>query len=608
MMNHRTVAPLEGSIAGVAIPDPSDAEEIRRALDRIIASAAFRDSLRLTSFLKFVVEAALSGKSHLIKSYTIAVEALGRDADFDPQTDPIVRVEARRLRDALGRYYAGPGCDDLFVIDLPLGSYVPTYRRRSSSLGARKFAAVGRRFFDRAVRQRLRLIGFIAVVAAATSASLDVMIVTWHRIGPADVATGVAPAEVGLRVQPFPALAVLPFEAPSGANGTQAALDRLREKLRDAIAVDDDVALVAESSAEAAAAPAQADHSRIDFRISTRVESSDDGTANLTFRLIDEASGTIPWTRTFSRYPVAANDGNAEDTIVRMLVATLFHSSGVVHALERSQRAAGRRIDPRYGCLLDHYELLSAYDSVKRQRVRSCLEQATSTDPNFALGFVSLAEVDIREYTLTDESQGSPQHWLDRALAEALRAAELQPESAHAHLMLMWVRLMRKDVGTALAEGARSLTLDPYDMLIMSDFGTVLIMTGQVEKGYALLRQAAAVAVERPMRMNFGLFCGAYLTGDFAAASTYATAILPESHPAGLFARALAAANSGDAKLARQTLERLYASHRTWAANPSREIQKLFASQDIVDRFSADLAEIAPSGAILSTPPAAPID
>jgi hypothetical protein len=67
-----------------------------------------------------VVEATLRGASDRIKGYTIAVEALGRADDFDPQADPIVRVEAMRLRRALARYYANGGARDAVVIDVPL--------------------------------------------------------------------------------------------------------------------------------------------------------------------------------------------------------------------------------------------------------------------------------------------------------------------------------------------------------------------------------------------------------------------------------------------------------------------------------------------------------
>lgn len=104
--------------------------EVRRQLHRILANPSFRVSRRLTSFLAFVVEATLAGKGNRIKSYTIAVEAFGRDPSFDPQNDAIVRVEAGRLREALARYYLYAGSDDPVVIDLPRGSYVPLFRRR----------------------------------------------------------------------------------------------------------------------------------------------------------------------------------------------------------------------------------------------------------------------------------------------------------------------------------------------------------------------------------------------------------------------------------------------------------------------------------------------
>jgi len=77
---------------------PPCADEIRVALERMAASEAFRGSPQLVAFLRYVVDATLRGAADRIKGYTIAVEALGRADNFDPQTDPIVRVEAMRLR------------------------------------------------------------------------------------------------------------------------------------------------------------------------------------------------------------------------------------------------------------------------------------------------------------------------------------------------------------------------------------------------------------------------------------------------------------------------------------------------------------------------------
>jgi hypothetical protein len=118
MLGHR----LDGASA------PS-ADQVQGALDRVLASDVFRGSPQLAAFLRYVVEATLRGEADRIKGYTIAIEAFGRDETFDPQTDPIVRVEAARLRRAIHRYYADAGAGDTVQIELPLGSYVPAFRR-----------------------------------------------------------------------------------------------------------------------------------------------------------------------------------------------------------------------------------------------------------------------------------------------------------------------------------------------------------------------------------------------------------------------------------------------------------------------------------------------
>ncbi len=103
-------------------------DECRAAFVRVSDSAGFRSAPRLGAFLRFIVDATLSGRSETLKAYTIAVGALGRPHDFNPATDAIVRVEAGRLRTALGRYYIEGGGSDPIRIDLPRGCYVPEFR------------------------------------------------------------------------------------------------------------------------------------------------------------------------------------------------------------------------------------------------------------------------------------------------------------------------------------------------------------------------------------------------------------------------------------------------------------------------------------------------
>lgn len=107
-----------------------DADRARAQLDRILASATFSDAERASRFLRFVVESALDGHSRSIKESVIGVDVLGRSPSFDPKTDPIVRVEAGRLRARLGSYYQHEGKHDPILIDLPKGGYVPEFSER----------------------------------------------------------------------------------------------------------------------------------------------------------------------------------------------------------------------------------------------------------------------------------------------------------------------------------------------------------------------------------------------------------------------------------------------------------------------------------------------
>jgi hypothetical protein len=100
---------------------------VRAQLERILASAEFVPPDRLKSLLRFVVEETLAGRAERLKAYTIAVHVFGRDEDFDPQSDPVVRMEAGKLRRRLERYYLGAGGRDPIRIEIPKGTYAPTF-------------------------------------------------------------------------------------------------------------------------------------------------------------------------------------------------------------------------------------------------------------------------------------------------------------------------------------------------------------------------------------------------------------------------------------------------------------------------------------------------
>ena len=110
---------------------PSD-NDVAIQVDRILGSRWFSRSERLCRFVRYAANHALSRGADRLKEYLVGVEVFDRGPAYDPRIDPIVRVEARRLRAKLKAYYASAGRDDQLRIEFPKGTYSPVFRFRPS--------------------------------------------------------------------------------------------------------------------------------------------------------------------------------------------------------------------------------------------------------------------------------------------------------------------------------------------------------------------------------------------------------------------------------------------------------------------------------------------
>lgn len=121
--------PASGQAFSQAVP----AEAVRVQLRRILAHESFAHSERLRRFLGYTVEQALKGESASLKEYQVGLEVFDRSESYDPRIDPIVRVEAVRLRAKLKDFYSSEGCSAPVIIEFPKGSYVPVFRARTAA-------------------------------------------------------------------------------------------------------------------------------------------------------------------------------------------------------------------------------------------------------------------------------------------------------------------------------------------------------------------------------------------------------------------------------------------------------------------------------------------
>ena len=144
-------------------------EAVRDHLERIVADDLFSGAARLCRFLRFTVESKIAGREDQVKEFVIGREVFDRKDGYDPRLDPIVRVEARRLRAKLAEYYAGAGRSEPLRLEYRSGSYVPLFTRPTT-------VAVD------ALPRRRRTLQWLAIPAAIVLAAV---ILVGYRFGPA---------------------------------------------------------------------------------------------------------------------------------------------------------------------------------------------------------------------------------------------------------------------------------------------------------------------------------------------------------------------------------------------------------------------------------------
>lgn len=563
-------------IKGAEFKAAPAAADVRAELDRILASEPFLGSPQLRAFLRYIVETTLAGEGSRIRALTIGIEAFARGKDFNPQNDPIVRVEAARLRRAIEQYYAGPGADAAIEITVPRGGYVPEFRYRGPEPVPSEPAAIV------APPRRTSLYaaaGAAVVLLACTAAAVVVM---RHRSDPVEITSQIPTTATADRQAAFRSRSVLPVVLidPAAPGPFARELGLLRTKLADSLARFDDIEVIADPPAQASGALAGVTVYRLTVGAAPH---TGDGLVP-TVRLTD-ANGAVVWGRVFE--PLQATDDLAVKTeaIARAVVPTLGQPFGIIYARELASRPA----DDRYRCLLGAIEFRRTLDTSQHRVVRACLEHTVATDPKFPSAQAALAFLTLREYYAGENLDPKV---LEDSLRLALRAVEIKPGSARAHHVLMNVLFARGDVAAAMAEGERAISLNPYDMTVFIGYGLRLGFTDRAAEGLALLERAATLSPVRPPILEFALFAVNHALGNDARAAHHAAMLTDEIHPFVLLARALVAVKAGERDSAQQNIDRLFAQHPAWRIAPRREVERYIPSANAVDRIMRELAPV----------------
>ena len=315
------------------------AEDYRAQLQRILNSADFEATDREHRFLSHVVEEALSGRGGRIKAYSIAVEVFGRDVSFDPQSDPIVRIEAGHLRRSLERYYFTAGQTDPILITIPKGGYVPAFSLRSTpptpDLMATPVAPVIAT--APAWRKAYLLSGALVVVAAL--AAMVAAVWWWNPPGSSSPS---APE--------IPRLLVEKFDDLTGTEASAALATGLRQEVVGQLSKFKDIIVV--QSIETAPGKEMVPPR---FVLSGSVNLVADA-FRLQVSFINRGDGSVLWANSYNGGMKVSGILEAQADIARNVATSLAQSYGVISQADAALNVSNPPDDwAAYSCTLSYY-------------------------------------------------------------------------------------------------------------------------------------------------------------------------------------------------------------------------------------------------------------
>jgi hypothetical protein len=146
--------------------EPVTPDDVARALDSVLKSKQFVNAHKRQKFLRLICDFYLAGRANELNEYAIAYDVFGRDSDYNPSSDPIVRVAAHEIRKKLEAYYAGEGASDPIRLDIPAGSYQPVFSKAPVPLAEKAPQAVAAPPQPRRGLLSPAVLGTVAIVLA----------------------------------------------------------------------------------------------------------------------------------------------------------------------------------------------------------------------------------------------------------------------------------------------------------------------------------------------------------------------------------------------------------------------------------------------------------
>lgn len=447
----------------IKIPDIS-ADAIRKELARILDSPEFQNKPMLCGFLHHVVEETLAGRAREIRGYAIATRVFRRKKDFDPTIDPIVRIQAGRLRKTLESYYAGSGRQDPLKIEIGKGNYIPS--------------------FSKIVPEDLQTPHF------------GPLPITPKKCETAPPLSGLSPCFF----HDFPSIAVLPLVNLTNDASVEFVTKGLTEDLISELVrcrcLQVNVSHCAVYPGEEPGGPRQAGREAAPrFLLGGSIRKEKD-TIKFTLRLIDADTLMQIWGEQYKYRFEPEKVMRMQEEIARKVTGKIGGFFGAI-AQKLSKESRSGPLPGLEACSV--FTRFSQYlfdlSPQAYTRAMEALQRTRSFDPESAVSLSLPAFLHANEFAFLRPENTEV---IEKALALARQGVSAEPENQIARALLSYVLFVSGNRELFFQEVEQALLLNPTLPDVSALLGWSLALYGQWDRGLALLEEGSRLNPYRP--------------------------------------------------------------------------------------------------------------
>jgi TolB-like protein/tetratricopeptide (TPR) repeat protein len=407
------------------------ADMVIQQLQRICDSPEFDGTTAQRAFLHYVIKKTIEGKSDEIKGYSVATEVFGRHRDFDQNRDPIVSIQANRLRRALERYYLIAGQQDPIRIDIPKGSYVPVFTPQT---GTEKSATPT----DKRTAARVK--------------------------------------------KSWPTILILPFKNLTGNPGRDFIGNGLSTELAVELSRFGEIKVLFPSEEQIAHVTTG------DVRFFLDGSIYEDSTGlKITAHLIENKTGKQIWADTHRSNFDPEKFFTFQEKVVQAIVSKITGESGIIPkviSIESGNKPPTEL--STYEAILRFYDYDQTLTPESFIRAMAALRHAAVVEPGCSQVWSLLARLYANIHSLDYPGFEDP---LEKAIEYAEKGVRINPNNQRNVTILALVRFFSNELSSALNEVDRAFELNPNSLLFLDCLAYIMILAGEWKRGAALARK-----------------------------------------------------------------------------------------------------------------------